>query len=236
MSAILYLGTDNRNISTVWIFLESSMQSVVLPATSTFVNSRVRGSKVSWRVWIYPVVNRAKTNPPTPMIFSIGSAQAYSTSSVSKANTKRHRYFTRYSKRNNEGWIFSFSFSGQYGYSIGVEYGSVQFSEIYLHADVFWPLQVDVFLALPCCTRMFSGHFVWMFSLPCPAARGYFLATSGGCFPCPAPLHTGVFWPLRVDFFIALPRCTRIFSGHFRPQQTNLMQANPFLGKFTVQL
>ena len=46
---------------------------------------------------------RAKTNPPTPMIFSIGSAQACSTSSVSKANTKRHRYFTRYSKRNNEG-------------------------------------------------------------------------------------------------------------------------------------
>ena len=41
------------------------------------------------------------------MIFSIGSAQACSTSSVSKANTKRHRYFTRYSKRNNEGWIFS---------------------------------------------------------------------------------------------------------------------------------
>ena len=48
-------------------------------------------------------VARAKTNPPTPMIFSIGSAQACSTSSVSKANTKRHRYFTRYSKRNNEG-------------------------------------------------------------------------------------------------------------------------------------
>ena len=46
---------------------------------------------------------RAKSNPPTPMLFSIGSAQACSTSSVSTAKTKRHRYFTRSSKRNNEG-------------------------------------------------------------------------------------------------------------------------------------
>ena len=45
----------------------------------------------------------AKSNPPTPMLFSIGSAQACSTSSVSTAKTKRHRYFTRSSKRNNEG-------------------------------------------------------------------------------------------------------------------------------------
>ena len=45
----------------------------------------------------------AKSNPPTPMLFSIGSAQACSTFSVSTAKTKRHRYFTRSSKRNNEG-------------------------------------------------------------------------------------------------------------------------------------
>ena len=45
----------------------------------------------------------AKSNPPTPMLFSIGSAQACSTSSVSTAKTKRHRYFTRSSRRNNEG-------------------------------------------------------------------------------------------------------------------------------------
>ena len=45
----------------------------------------------------------AKSNPPTPMLFSIGSAQACSTSSVSTAKTKRHRYFTRSSRSNNEG-------------------------------------------------------------------------------------------------------------------------------------
>ena len=45
----------------------------------------------------------AKSNPPTPMLFSIGSAQACSTFSVSAAKTKRHRYFTRSSRRNNEG-------------------------------------------------------------------------------------------------------------------------------------
>ena len=45
----------------------------------------------------------AKSNPPTPILFSIGSAQACSTSSVSTAKTKRHRYFTRSSRRNNEG-------------------------------------------------------------------------------------------------------------------------------------
>ena len=46
---------------------------------------------------------RAKSNPPTPMLFSIGSALACSTSSVSTAKTKRHRYFTRSSRSNNEG-------------------------------------------------------------------------------------------------------------------------------------
>ena len=35
----------------------------------------------------------------TPMLFSIGSALACSTSSVSTAKTKRHRYFTRSSRR-----------------------------------------------------------------------------------------------------------------------------------------
>ena len=45
----------------------------------------------------------AKSNPPTPMLFSIGSAQACSTFSVSAEKTKRHRYFTRSSRRNNEG-------------------------------------------------------------------------------------------------------------------------------------
>ena len=44
---------------------------------------------------------RAKTNPSTPLMFSIGSAQACSTLSVSKASTrKRHRYFTRLSVRH----------------------------------------------------------------------------------------------------------------------------------------
>lgn len=38
---------------------------------------------------------KAKTNPPAPLMFSIGSAQACSTLSVSNASTrKRHRYFT----------------------------------------------------------------------------------------------------------------------------------------------